>query len=31
VFKAARAKGDGKKSQTAVIRLWEDLLNIEVK
>jgi 2-hydroxy-3-oxopropionate reductase len=26
VFKAARAKGDGKKSQTAVIRLWENLI-----
>jgi len=31
VFKAARAKGDGQKSQPAVVRLWEDLLNIEVK
>ena len=31
VFKAARAKGEGQKSQSAVVRLWEDLLNIEVK
>jgi 2-hydroxy-3-oxopropionate reductase len=30
IFKAARAKGDGKKSQSAVVRLWESLLNIEV-
>ncbi|GHV90719.1 2-hydroxy-3-oxopropionate reductase [Spirochaetia bacterium] len=26
IFKAARANGDGKKSQTAVIRLWDELL-----
>jgi 2-hydroxy-3-oxopropionate reductase len=26
VFKTARANGDGKKSQTAVVRLWENLL-----
>jgi 2-hydroxy-3-oxopropionate reductase len=31
IFKAARAKGDGGKSQPAVVRLWEDLLNVEVK
>jgi 2-hydroxy-3-oxopropionate reductase len=31
IFKAARAKGDGKKSQTAVIKLWENLLNQEVR
>jgi 2-hydroxy-3-oxopropionate reductase len=31
IFKAARAHGDGKKSQTVIVRLWEDLLNIEVK
>jgi 2-hydroxy-3-oxopropionate reductase len=31
IFKAARAKGDGKKSQPAVVRLWESLLNIEIK
>ena len=31
IFKAARARGDGKKSQSAVVRLWEDLLNIEIK
>ena len=31
VFKAARAKGEGKKSQPAVVRLWEDLLKIEIK
>jgi 2-hydroxy-3-oxopropionate reductase len=31
IFKAARAKGDGKKSQPAVVRLWESLLSIEVK
>jgi 2-hydroxy-3-oxopropionate reductase len=31
IFKAARARGDGKKSQPAVVRLWESLLNIEVK
>jgi 2-hydroxy-3-oxopropionate reductase len=31
IFKAARAKGDGKKSQPAVVRLWESLLHIEVK
>jgi 2-hydroxy-3-oxopropionate reductase len=31
IFKAARAKGDGKKSQSAVVRLWESLLNIEIK
>ncbi|GHV57658.1 2-hydroxy-3-oxopropionate reductase [Spirochaetia bacterium] len=30
IFKAARAKGDGKKSQTAVVRLWETLLNQEI-
>jgi 2-hydroxy-3-oxopropionate reductase len=30
IFKAARARGDGKKSQPAVVRLWESLLNIEV-
>ena len=31
LFKAARAKGDGKKSQSALVRLWEDLLKIEIK
>ena len=31
IFKAARAKGEGKKSQPAVVRLWEDLLDMEVK
>jgi 2-hydroxy-3-oxopropionate reductase len=31
IFKAARAKGEGKKSQPAVVRLWEDLLDIEIK
>ena len=31
IFKAARASGDGKKSQPAVVRLWERLLGIEVK
>ncbi|MCL2319109.1 MAG: NAD(P)-binding domain-containing protein [Treponema sp.] len=31
IFKAARAKGEGKKSQTAIVRLWEDLLGMEVR
>jgi 2-hydroxy-3-oxopropionate reductase len=31
VFKAARVKGEGKKSQPAIVRLWEDLLKIEVR
>ena len=31
IFKAARANGDGKKSQPAIVRLWERLLKIEVK
>ncbi|MDR1931689.1 MAG: NAD-binding protein [Spirochaetales bacterium] len=31
IFKAARAGGDGKKSQPAIVRLWEKLLKIEVK
>jgi 2-hydroxy-3-oxopropionate reductase len=31
LFKAARANGDGKKSQTVLIRLWEDLFGMEVK
>jgi len=31
IFKAARAKGEGKKSQPAVVRLWEDLLKMEVR
>lgn len=31
IFKAARAAGDGKRSQPAVVRLWERLLGIEVK
>ncbi|MDR2899972.1 MAG: prephenate dehydrogenase/arogenate dehydrogenase family protein [Treponema sp.] len=31
MFKASRAHGDGGKSQTVLVRLWEDLLNIEVK
>ncbi|MDL2229893.1 NAD(P)-binding domain-containing protein [Treponema sp. OttesenSCG-928-L16] len=30
-FKAARAAGDGKRSQPALVRLWERLLSIEVK
>jgi 2-hydroxy-3-oxopropionate reductase len=30
IFKAARARGDGKKSQPAVVRLWESLLGIEI-
>jgi 2-hydroxy-3-oxopropionate reductase len=31
IFKAARAHGDNKKSQSAVVRLWEDLWGQEVK
>jgi 2-hydroxy-3-oxopropionate reductase len=31
IFKAARARGDGKKSQPSVVRLWEGLLDQEVK
>jgi 2-hydroxy-3-oxopropionate reductase len=31
VFKAARAAGHGKRSQPAVVRLWEHLLDLEVK
>ena len=31
VFKAARAQGNGKQSQPAVVRLWESLLDIEIK
>jgi 2-hydroxy-3-oxopropionate reductase len=31
VFKAARANGDGGKSQPALVHLWENLLKIEVK
>jgi len=31
LFKAAKARGEGKKSQTAIVRLWEDLLKIEIK
>ncbi len=31
VFKAARAAGDGKLSQPAVVMLWERLLGLEVK
>jgi 2-hydroxy-3-oxopropionate reductase len=31
VFKAARARGDNKKSQSVVVKLWEDLLGQEVK
>jgi 2-hydroxy-3-oxopropionate reductase len=30
IFKAARARGDGRKSQSAVVRLWDALLNQEV-
>ncbi|MDR0623630.1 MAG: NAD-binding protein [Treponema sp.] len=30
IFKAARARGEGKRSQPAVVRLWESLLNIEI-
>jgi len=31
IFKASRAQGNGKLSQPALVRLWESLLNIEVK
>jgi 2-hydroxy-3-oxopropionate reductase len=31
IFKAGKAAGDGKKSQTAIIKLWENILKIEVK
>jgi 2-hydroxy-3-oxopropionate reductase len=31
IFKAARANGDGKKSQPAVVRLWESLLNLKIR
>ncbi|GAB4368041.1 MAG: 2-hydroxy-3-oxopropionate reductase [Spirochaetales bacterium] len=31
IFKAARAAGEGKRSQPAVVRLWERLLGIEVQ
>jgi 2-hydroxy-3-oxopropionate reductase len=31
IFKAARARGDGKKSQPAVVKLWESLLDIEIQ
>jgi 2-hydroxy-3-oxopropionate reductase len=31
IFKVARAHGDGKKSQPAIVRLWEKLLKVEVK
>jgi 2-hydroxy-3-oxopropionate reductase len=31
LFKAARAAGDGKKSHPVLVRLWERLLNVEVK
>jgi 2-hydroxy-3-oxopropionate reductase len=31
LFKAARAAGDGKKSHPVLVRLWERLLDIEVK
>jgi 2-hydroxy-3-oxopropionate reductase len=31
IFKASRAAGDGKRSQPAIVRLWERLLKIEVK
>jgi 2-hydroxy-3-oxopropionate reductase len=30
IFKAGKAAGDGKKSQTAIIKLWENILKIEV-
>jgi 2-hydroxy-3-oxopropionate reductase len=30
IFKAARARGEGKRSQPAVVRLWEELLNLEI-
>jgi 2-hydroxy-3-oxopropionate reductase len=30
VFKAARAAGRGKLSQPAIVKLWEDLLNIDI-
>ncbi len=30
IFKAAKVSGHGKKSQTAIVRLWEDLLKMEV-
>jgi 2-hydroxy-3-oxopropionate reductase len=31
IFKAGKAAGDGKKSQTAIIKLWENILKLEVK
>ncbi|MFA6504702.1 MAG: NAD(P)-binding domain-containing protein [Treponemataceae bacterium] len=31
IFVAAKAAGDGKQSQTAIIKLWENILKIEVK
>jgi 3-hydroxyisobutyrate dehydrogenase-like beta-hydroxyacid dehydrogenase len=31
IFKAARARGDNKKSQSVMVRLWDDLLGQEVK
>jgi 2-hydroxy-3-oxopropionate reductase len=31
IFKAARAAGHGKRSQAAVVRLWETLMGFEVK
>ena len=31
IFKAARARGDGKKSQPSIVGLWEGLLDQEVK
>jgi 3-hydroxyisobutyrate dehydrogenase-like beta-hydroxyacid dehydrogenase len=31
LFKAARAAGDGRKSQPSLVRLWEKLFNLEVK
>jgi len=31
ILKAGKAAGDGKKSQTAIIKLWEKILGIEVR
>ncbi len=31
IFRAGKAAGDGKNSQTAIIKLWEQVLKIEVK
>ena len=31
VFKAARANGDGKKSQPVIVRMWEKIQKVKVK